>query len=141
MINGPVDFVAVEFHGGRLNEELIAILLELVDSGVVRIIDAVVVLKDEDGEVTALEVEDLDPATAAMLAPLANDLTGMESVADIAMIAEELENDSRVTMILFENLWPVKLREAALRSGGRLLMHVRLPDEAVQQAWEDMSEV
>ncbi|MCA9870950.1 MAG: DUF1269 domain-containing protein [Caldilineae bacterium] len=139
MISGPVDFVAVGFPGGGLNEELIANLMELVDSGVVRIIDAVVVIKDEEGEVTALEVEDLDAATAAMLAPLANDLTGMVSFEDIAMIAEELENDSRVAMILFENLWSVKLREAALRSGGQLLMHVRLPDEAVQQAWEDMS--
>lgn len=95
MISGPVDFVAVGFPGGGLNEELIANLMELVDSGVVRIIDAVVVIKDEEGEVTALEVEDLDAATAAMLAPLANDLTGMVSFEDIAMIAEELENDSR----------------------------------------------
>ncbi|MEZ4770952.1 MAG: DUF6325 family protein [Caldilineales bacterium] len=139
MISGPVDFVAVGFPGGGLNEELIANLMELVDSGIVRLIDAVVVIKDEEGEVTALEVEDLDAATAAMLAPLAGDLTGMVSVGDIAMIAEELENDSRVAMLLFENLWSIKLREAALPNGGRLLMHVRLPDEAVQQAWEDMS--
>ncbi len=139
MIYGPVDFVAVQFQSGQLNEELITDLLELVESGVVRIIDAVVVLKDEDGEVTALEVEDLDPATAAMLSSLADGLTGMVSIEDIVVIAELLENDSRVVMILFENLWSVKLREAALRSGGQLLMHMRLPDEAVQQAWEDMS--
>jgi len=139
MIYGPVDFVAVQFKSGQLNEELITDLLELVESGVVRIIDAVVVLKDEDGEVTALEVEDLDPATAAMLSSLADGLTGMVSIEDIVVIAELLENDSRVVMILFENLWSVKLREAALRSGGQLLMHMRLPDEAVQQAWEDMS--
>lgn len=139
MISGPVDFVAVEFKGGRLNEELIADLLELVDSGIVRIIDAVVVLKDEDGEVTAIELEDLDAATAASLAPLIDGLTGMVSLEDIAMISDLLESDSRVVMILFENLWPIKLREAALRNGGQLLIHVRLPDETVQQAWEDMS--
>ena len=51
MINGPVDFVAVELKGGGLNMEIIGDLLELVNSGIVRIIDAVVVIKDEDGEV------------------------------------------------------------------------------------------
>ena len=74
-----------------------------------------------------------------MLNPLTEHLTGMVSLDDIAMISELLENDTRVVMILFENLWPIKLREAALRNGGQLLMHVRLPDETVQQAWEDMS--
>ncbi len=139
MINGPVDFVAVELKGGGLNMELVGDLLELVNNGIVRIIDAVVVIKDEDGEVEALEFEDLDAETAAMLKPLTEDLTGMVSLDDIAMISELLENDTRVVMILFENLWPIKLREAALRNGGQLLMHMRLPDETVQQAWEDMS--
>lgn len=139
MINGPVDFVAVGLQGGGLNLELIGDLLELVNNGIVRIIDAVVVIKDEDGEVEALEFEDLDAETAAMLKPLTEDLTGMVSLDDIAMISELLENDTRVVMLLFENLWPIKLRESALRNGGQLLMHVRLPDETVQQAWEDMS--
>ena len=139
MINGPVDFVAVGLKGGGLNMELVGNLLELVNSGIVRIIDAVVVIKDEDGEVEAVELEDLDAETVAMLKPLTDDLTGMVSLEDIAMISDLLENDTRVVMILFENLWPIKLREAALRNGGQLLIHVRLPDETVQQAWEDMS--
>lgn len=139
MINGPVDFVAVGLKGGGLNMELVGNLLELVNSGIVRIIDAVVVIKDEDGEVEAMELEDLDAETVAMLKPLTDDLTGMVSLEDIAMISDLLENDTRAVMILFENLWPIKLREAALRNGGQLLIHVRLPDETVQQAWEDMS--
>jgi len=139
MINGPVDFVAVGLKGVGLNMELVGNLLELVNSGIVRIIDAVVVIKDEDGEVEAMELEDLDAETVAMLKPLTDDLTGMVSLEDIAMISDLLENDTRVVMILFENLWPIKLREAALRNGGQLLIHVRLPDETVQQAWEDMS--
>ncbi|MCB0244499.1 MAG: hypothetical protein KDI12_13875 [Anaerolineae bacterium] len=139
MINGPVDFVAVGLKGGGLNMELVGNLLELVNSGIVRIIDAVVVIKDEDGEVEAMELEDLDAETVAMLKPLTDGLTGMVSLEDIAMISDLLENDTRVVMILFENLWPIKLREAALRNGGQLLIHVRLPDETVQQAWEDMS--
>lgn len=141
MVKGPVDFVAVELKGGGLNMEIFGNLLELINTGIVRIIDAVVVIKDEDGEVTALELEELDSATVAVLNPLTEHVTGMVSLADIAMISGMLENDSRVAMILFENLWPIKLREAVLRNGGQLMMHVRLPDEAVQQALEDMSGV
>ena len=139
MINGPVDFVAVGLKAAVSTWSWSAISWNWSTSGIVRIIDAVVVIKDEDGEVEAMELEDLDAETVAMLKPLTDGLTGMVSLEDIAMIGDLLENDTRVVAILFENLWPIKLREAALRNGGQLLIHVRLPDETVQQAWEDMS--
>lgn len=139
MTYGPIDFIALEFKSSNLSEELAANLLELVEQGVVRIIDLLVVVKDADGKVDALEVEQIDASTLALFEPLQDEFTGMATTHDVELVGQMLENDSRAAILMFENLWAVKLKEAILSEGGQLLMQERIPHEVVLEAVEEMA--
>ena len=139
MTYGPIDFIALKFESSNFNREIATSLLELVEQGIVRIIDLVVVAKDANGEVSALEIEQIDASTSAAFEPFHNEFTGMATTHDIEMVGQMLENDSRAAIVMFENLWAVKLKEAILRGGGRLLMHERIPDEVVLEVVEEMA--
>jgi len=139
MTYGAIDFIAVGFKDSNFNSEIAANLLELVEQGIVRIIDLLVVVKDSNGEVSALEIEQIDAATLAVFEPLKDGFTGMATQQDIELVGQMLENDSRAAIVMFENLWAVKLKEAILRGGGRLLMHERIPDEVVLELVEEMA--
>ena len=138
MTYGAIDFIAIGFKDSNFNSEIAANLLELVEQGIVRIIDLVVVVKDPNGEVSALEVEQIGASTLAVFEPLQDGITGMATQQDIELVGQMLENDSRAAIVMFENLWAVKLKEAILRGGGRLLMHERIPDEVVLELVEEM---
>ena len=139
MTYGAIDFIAVGFKDSNFNSEIAANLLELVEQGIVRIIDLVVVVKDPNGEVSALEVEQIDASTLAIFEPLQDGITGMATEQDIELVGQMLENDSRAAIVMFENLWAVRLKDAILRGGGRLLMHERIPDEVVLEVVEEMA--
>ena len=136
---GAIDFIALEFKSSELSPEIATHLLELVEQGIVRIIDLVVVAKNPNGEVSALEVEQIDVSTLAVFEPLQSEITGMATAQDIELVGQMLENDSRAAILMFENLWAVKLKEAILNEGGRLLMHERIPDEVVLEVVEEMA--
>ena len=139
MTYGAIDFIAIGFKDSNFNSEIAANLLELVEQGIVRIIDLLVVVKDPNGEVSALEIEQIDAATLAVFEPLQDGITGMATQQDIELVGQMLENDSRAAIIMFENLWAVRLKDAILRGGGRLLMHERIPDEVVLEVVEEMA--
>ena len=139
MTYGAIDFIAIGFKDSNFNSEIAANLLELVEQGIVRIIDLVVVVKDPNGEVSALEVEQIGASTLAIFEPLQDGITGMATQQDIELVGQMLENDSRAAIVMFENLWAVRLKDAILRGGGRLLMHERIPDEVVLEVVEEMA--
>ena len=139
MTYGAIDFIAVEIKGSELSPEIATHLVELVEQGIVRIIDLVIVFKDSDGEVSALEIEQIDASTLTIFEPLQGEITGMVTMQDIELVGQTLENDSRAAIIMFENLWAVKLKEAILNEGGRLLMHERIPHEDVLELVEEMA--
>ncbi|MCO5204559.1 MAG: DUF6325 family protein [Anaerolineae bacterium] len=139
MTYGPIDFLAIEFKSSEFSAEIAKSLIELVEHDLIRIIDLVVVAKDENGVVTAVEVEQLDEDTLAIFEPLGSFVNGMVAIQDIELIGEMLENDSRAGLMLFENLWAVKFKEAVLREGGQLLMQERIPHEVVAEALVELA--
>ena len=139
MTYGAIDFIAIGFKDSNFNSEIAANLLELVEQDIVRIIDLLVVVKDSNGEVSALEIEQIDATTLAVFEPLQDGITGMATEQDIELVGQMLENDSRAAIVMFENLWAVRLKDAILRGGGRLLMHERIPDEVVLEVVEEMA--
>jgi hypothetical protein len=62
----------------------------------------------------------------------------MATTHDVELVGQMLENDSRAAILMFENLWAVKLKEAIIREGGQLLMQERIPHEVVLEAVEEM---
>ncbi len=135
MTYGPVDFIALEFKTDQLTGESLPALLELVEKQIVRIIDLVIIQK-EDGGYRALEIEELAPDILAIFDPLDVEISGIIQVEDIEIIAEAMEDNTTAALLLFENLWAIKFGDAAFRSGGRLVMFDRIPFEVVNETME-----
>ena len=136
MTYGPIDFLALEFKTDQLKGEIIPELFELVKNKVVRVIDLVMIQKFEDGHHEALEMQQLAPDLLALFNPLDVETSGIIQVEDIANVAEALESGTNAAIILFENLWAVRFKEAVLRANGRLLAQDRIPHEVVEEVLE-----
>jgi uncharacterized membrane protein len=136
MTYGPIDFLALEFKTDQLKGEIIPELLELVKNKVVRVIDLVIIQKYADGHFEAVEMQQLAPETLVLFDPLGVEISGIIQVEDIANVAETMENGTNAAVLLFENLWAVKFKEAVLRANGKLLAQDRIPHEVVEEAME-----
>lgn len=133
-ITGPVELAVLEFPGNQFNGEIVPALAELVDDGVITIIDLVLVTKDVDGSVTSVEIADLDAETAALFEELDGEVNGLLSEDDLAVAAEALSLGSSAMLIVWEDSWARRLVDAVAASGGRLVAHDRLDAETVDAA-------
>ncbi len=136
MTYGPIDFLALEFKTDQLKGEIVPELLELVKNKIVRVIDLVIIQKYADGHHEAMEMQQLAPDLLALFDPLDVEISGIIQAEDIANVAEAMENGTNTAVLLFENLWAVKFKEAVLRANGRLLAQERIPHEVVEEAME-----
>jgi hypothetical protein len=139
MTYGPIDFIALEFKGNNFKGEIIPALVELIANKTIRVIDLVIVLKDEKGKVEVAELQQLTPDIIAVFDPLDKEVNGLIKEVDAQMVGRNMENNSTAAVMLFENLWAVKFKEAVLNADGRLLMQERIPNEVVLEALEDLS--
>jgi hypothetical protein len=136
MTYGPIDFLALDFKTDRLKGEIIPELLELVKNKIVRVIDLILIQKYEDGHHEAMELQQLAPDLLALFDPLEVEISGIIQVEDIANIAESMENGTNAAILLFENLWAIKFKDAVLRANGRLLAQERIPHQVVEETLE-----
>ena len=118
-ISAPVEIAIIEFPGSRFNGEIVPALTQLVDDGIVAIIDLVLVSKDVDGSVTVLELSELDDETAGAFDDLDGEAGGLLSEDDLAQAAEALSLGSSALMIVWQDTWAARLVEAIAASGGR----------------------
>ena len=135
MTYGPIDFFAIEFKTDQLTGETLPELLELVKKEIIRVIDLVIIQK-EDGQFKVLEMEELSPDVVIAFDPLVAEISGIIQVEDIEVIAEAIEDNTTAALLLIENLWAIRFGEAAVRSGGRLLMFDRIPFEVINETLE-----
>jgi hypothetical protein len=139
MTYGPVDLIALEFPGNRFRGEMLPDLLELVDKEIIRIIDLVTITKDQDGQVAVRELRELDPAHVEIFNPLKAEVNQMITESDVAMIAGQLADNSTAALLLIENLWAKKTKQAMIDANGRLVMFERIPHDVVEEALEDIA--
>ncbi len=133
---GPVEYLIVAFPGSRFKGEIAPALAELVDSQTIRIIDLAFVAKDEDGEVAAFEVSDLDPDVQEALTRMGAEETGLFNEEDLTAAAEEIEPGSSAALLVWEDLWATRLTDAIRNADGVLLDLGRIPHEVVVAARE-----
>ena len=138
MTFGPIDFIALEFPGNRFRGEILPDLLELVDKEIIRIIDLVIITKAQ-GLVTVRELRELDPGHIEMFNPLKAEANQMITESDIAMIAEQLADNSTAGVLLIENQWAKKTQQAMIDANGRLVMFERIPHDVVEEALADIA--
>jgi uncharacterized membrane protein len=133
---GPVEYLIVAFPGNRFRGEIAPALADLVDAGTIRIIDIAFVGKDEDGEVAAFELTELDEDVREGLENLGAEVTGLFNEDDLMAAAEELEPNSSAALLVWEDVWARQVAQAMRNAGGELLDFGRLPHEVVQAARE-----
>jgi uncharacterized membrane protein len=138
IITGPVELAVLEFPGSKFNGEIVPALAELVNDGIVRIIDLVLITKDEDGSVTSIELSELGD-DASVFDDLDGEVTGVLSEDDLAIAGDALAVGSSALVIVWEDTWARRLVEAIKGSGGRLVAHDRLDAETVAEALAESS--
>jgi Family of unknown function (DUF6325) len=138
---GPVDFVIVEFPAGKSNftGEMAEELVKLVDAGIIRLIDVLVLTKDENGDIDAVELEDVDDL--GELARLEADLAELLAEEDVVNLAAAMEPGSVAGVVVYENLWAAPFASAARRAGGQLIADGRIPMQAIIASLEADAEL
>jgi hypothetical protein len=128
---GPVDFVVVEFPAGAKNftGEMATELLKLVDAGTIRIIDVLILDKNEDGSVDATELSDIEQL--GEMQGIEAELAELLAADDVDHLATAMEPGSTAGVLIFENLWAAPFASAARRSGGQLIANGRIPIQAI----------
>jgi hypothetical protein len=124
---GPIDVVVIGFPAGApMTGDAIPILLDLVDRGIVRVLDALFVRKQADGTVAGFNLSDLDADTAGDLTVFAGATSGLLDDDDVAAAASEIEPGSAALMIVYENTWAAHFIAAVRRNGGELIGRQRV---------------
>jgi hypothetical protein len=128
---GPVDYIVVEFPAGASNftGEMVEELLALVDGGLIRVIDVLILTKSESGDVEAMELSDV--AELGELEALEAQLAELLAEDDVAHLAAAMEPGSTAGVLIWENLWAAPFASAARRSGGQLIANGRIPIQAI----------
>jgi uncharacterized membrane protein len=131
---GAVEIAVIEFPGSQFKGEIVPALAEIVESGIVTIIDLVFVTKGEDGTVVGAELADLDEETAGAFDELDGEVRGLLSDEDLQSAGEALSPGSSALLVVWENTWARRLVGAIRNAGGRLVAHDRLDAETVNAA-------
>ena len=129
---GPIDFLVIEFQGKDINGELVPPLLDLVDRQLIRVLDALIVLKRADGSYDALTTDEIQASGAAGdLGELAGASSGLISEEDAEAAAAVMEPDTAALVLIYENLWAAPFAVAARKAGGQLVATGRIPVQAL----------
>ena len=134
---GPVDYLVVEFPGSNFNGEIIPQLVDLVDRGIVRVLEMVLIVKADDGSFEAVEFADIDEGLLGGLRDLERTAAELLSEDDVAEVAAALEPGSTAGLLIYENLWAAPLASAVRQSGGQLVASGRIPVQSLLAAIED----
>jgi uncharacterized membrane protein len=133
---GAVEVLVIGFPGNKFKGEIIPALKEVVDKGLVRIIDLVFIQKDSSGQVRTKELKDVEPALVRNFDPVLSEVMGLISEKDLEKLADEIENNSSAGILVIEHLWSKKVKEAILRADGKLIEDLHIPHEVVEKAEE-----
>lgn len=133
---GPVDYLVIEFPGSRMTGEGFPILIDLVERGIVRILDLVFIQKSDDGEVTVVELSELDDENAGQLSVFQGASSGLLDGSDVGEAAKAIEAGSSAAVLLYENRWAGPFVAAMRRSGAELVASGRIPAADVIAAIE-----
>ncbi|MDQ0584749.1 hypothetical protein QF030_006927 [Streptomyces rishiriensis] len=134
---GPIDYVVVEFPGNRMTGEGFPLLVDLVDRGLIRILDLLFVRKDEDGSVVGLEIADLTGDGALDLAVFEGASSGLLGQDDIEEAGGALSPGNSAAILVYENLWAAPFATALRRGGAQLVASGRIPVPAVLAALDE----
>jgi hypothetical protein len=126
---GPISYLVVQFPGNKMTGEGFPILVDLVDRGLIRILDLVFVTRDEDGSIRAIELSDLDGQLD--LAVFEGASSGLLDDSDLVDAASVIDPGSSAGILIFENRWATPFTQALRRGGAELVAAGYIPQDAL----------
>ena len=129
--HGPIDYLAVEFPEARMRGEGLAALLDLVDRGIIRLLDLRAVARETDGTFTAAAITDLDHDGTLDLAVFEGVESGLLDDEDLQKAADLIEPGKVVALMVYENTWAIPFVSAMRRVGAELIASGRIPADEV----------
>jgi len=129
--SGPVDFLVVELPTDRATgTAAFPYLVDLVDRGIVRVLDLVVIRREDDGSVVAVSLEELDDGSSG-LAVFAGAQSGLLGDDDLSEAANAVEPGRTAVVLVYENSWAAPFATALRRNGAQLVASGRIPVQAI----------
>ena len=128
---GPIDYIVIEFPGNKFTGEAVPALIDLVDKGLIHIIDLLFIKKDLDGSVQVLGISDLGQEGDFDLTVFEGASAGLLGDDDVAEAAAAVEPGSSAGLLVYENVWAAPFATAVRRSGGQLVASGRIPVQAI----------
>lgn len=133
---GPVDWIVVEFPGSTFNGSIAPEITALVDRGLVRILDLLILKKDAEGALDVAELADIDDSELGELRAFETELASLLSEDDVISAAEAIEPGSSAALLVWENLWAAPFGASVRHAGGQLVASGRIPVQALAAAIE-----
>jgi uncharacterized membrane protein len=139
---GPIDYIAVGFEGNNFDGSVLEALAKATEQGIIRIIDLVLVIKDDEGNVAMAEIEDQedDLKDVSKLLGHTGDMP-LLTEDDIQKLGKKMNNNSSAGILVIEQLWAKDLKTALMNAGGELLDEGRIHPDIVTLAMEELEEL
>jgi Family of unknown function (DUF6325) len=131
---GPIDYLVVEFPGNRMTGEGLPLLVDLVDRGIIRILDFIFIRKELDGSVSGVAITDLDSDGKLDLAVFEGSSSGLLGQDDVQEAGSVIEPGSSAGVLVYENVWAAPFAAAVRRGGGQLVASGRIHVQAALAA-------
>jgi hypothetical protein len=133
MAYGPIEMLVVKFPGNQFSGEIAPALADLVETGLIRVIDFLFVLKDSDGAVFVYELNGLGDEVAAVFEPVVQSDDELLSQADAESVGVLLEPNSSAGLLLFENSWAAQFAQAVRNANGEVIINSRIPSAVIEE--------
>jgi len=134
---GPVQCAVFGFPGSNFSGEIAPALADLVDKGIIRVLDLVFAIKDKDGNVAVVELEDLDPDKRAPWSGITDEPAGLLNDDDVDAISDALEPGDAAALLVWEDVWAARFAQAVRNADGELIMYERIPYDLVLAAIDE----
>jgi Family of unknown function (DUF6325) len=132
---GPIDVVVIAYPAGApLTGDAVPLLVDLVDRGIIRVLDAMFVIKNEDGTFSGFDARNLDERHVGDFAVFEGASSGLLGQEDMETAVAEIEPGSAAAMIVYENRWAGPFAAAVRRNGGVVVANERIPVQDVIDA-------
>jgi hypothetical protein len=130
---GPVEYIAIAFPGNKFSGRIIPAIKELQDAGTIRVLDLVIISKDGEGNVTAVELSEASPEEAATLAVLGIKSKNLLGQEDIEEIGGALDPNTTAGLMIWENVWAAKFAQSLRAADGVLIANGRIPAQLIEE--------
>ncbi len=138
LVLGPLEYLIVGFEGNRFTGQILVELRAAQEKGIIRVLDLFVIKKDVQGNVTALELSELNDEEKAELGPLAGNLMSLFSPKDLQPVAAGIPNNSAAGVLLFEHTWAIGLKEAIKNAGAIAATGGLVAPEVLQELEQEL---